>query len=206
MPATGKRIAAALGSSLAELLGEAGSRTVPITLAIAGAFSEFRPPSFDRPLPWKRLEVGPRLAAPEECFAAEIADDSADLDYPSGTVLVIRPLEPGQSLPLRGKIAVRFWLDPASPLALRRTREILYGLLERSLDGDLLLLTRSKNPEIPRTLLIDPASRASSLAEAGASRGLLREDKMRAGALVFEPNPSAPATLLGTVVWQSGPA
>jgi transcriptional regulator with XRE-family HTH domain len=206
MPATGQRIAAALGRSLAEILGEVSARSVPITLVIAGSFSESRPTSFDRDPPWTRVEVGPRLAEPEACLGAEIADDSADLDYPAGTVLVIRPFAPGESVALGRKIAVRFWLDPQSPLALRRTREILYGLLDKSLAGDLLLLTRSTNPEIPRTLLIEPAQRPSALHEAPALSGLLREQRARAESITFDPDPAAPATILGGIVWQSGPA
>lgn len=206
MPVTGQRIAAALGRSLAEILGEGSGRSVPIKLVIAGSFSESRPAAFDQPSPWHRVEVGSRLVKPEECFAAEIADNSADLDYPPGSVLVIRPFAPGEKVALGRKIVVRFWLDPQSALATRRTREILYGLLDKSLAGDLLLLTRSTSLEIPRTLLIAPARRPSALHEAAAVSRLLLEQRARTEAVTFEPDPEAAAAILGGAVWHSGPA
>ena len=71
----------------------AGTRgvSVPLRFAIAAAEADGRPDDFDLPEPHEMLHLG-RVGKPEDCVAAEIFDDSADVDFAPGTVLFLRPL------------------------------------------------------------------------------------------------------------------
>src|SRR5437588_320907 len=82
-----------------------------------------------------------RLAQAEDGFAAEIVDDSADLVFAVGTVLFLRsaPLQIG------AKIVVRFFIADANTDGRRQTYEILYGILDQNVLGDLVLVTRTRN-------------------------------------------------------------
>lgn len=198
VPSTGRRIAVALGCALADLFGDGPAGSIPLVLTIASAFSEERPQSFEAPA-LRRIALGARLERVAECLAAEIADNSADRDYPRHSLLVIRPFAAGEPIPLGQRVVVRFWGQPESPYGPRRTREILYGILERSRSGDLVLATRSRNPEIPRRLVIARAAAKTGFSEPEVGQPASRE------AGVVEPQPEAQAEILGAVVWQSGP-
>ncbi len=196
---TAQRLQRALRCAAGELLaGTAAAAMVPLRFAIAAAESEGRPAAFDLPEPWEWLSAA-RLAEPQDCFAAEIADDSANLDFARGTVLFIRAL-PALTAPLHlgARVVARFLLAGDG---VRPTHEILYGLLDQNILGDLVLITHSRNRLIPRTALIQAAPRTGGgLAEAPL---VLR----RPGATIeYEPRAGDPGEILGLVVYAAGPA
>ena len=87
---TAQRLHIPLRCSVSDLLAGSRGISVPVRFIIAAAESENRPGGFERPEPHEMVQPG-RLHEAEHCFAAEIADDSADRDFAPGTVLVLRP-------------------------------------------------------------------------------------------------------------------
>jgi hypothetical protein len=148
------------------------------------------------PEPQERLRPA-RLADAEDCFAAELFDNSADLDFAAGAILVVRELphlraalKPGDT------VLARFFLDPAERGETRRTHEILYGILDQTIVGDLVLITRTRNRLIPRHALIQ----AAAAQRAGFGEGVL-DLPSRAATIEYEPRADDPATILGVVVY-----
>jgi transcriptional regulator with XRE-family HTH domain len=107
---TAQRLHIPLRCSVSDLLAGSRGISVPVRFIIAAAESENRPGSFERPEPHEMVQPG-RLHEAEHCFAAEIADHSADRDFAPGTVLVLRPPS-ALSAPLRpgARVVVRFFL------------------------------------------------------------------------------------------------
>lgn len=196
---TAERLAKALGCVAGELLGDAQGVPIPLVFAVAAAESELRPAAYDLPEPHERVSLR-RLADAEDCVAAEIFDDSADVDFAAGTVLFLRRTLPTSAL-AGAKVLVRFFLDPPDVTsARRRTHEILYGILDRNIVGDLVLITRTRNRLIPRNALIQSAA----LSRQGlAERPVLLAP--RAEPIAYEPRLDDPAELLGIVVYAMGP-
>ena len=113
-------------------------------------------------------------------------------------MLFLRPCT-GSHEPLRpgAKVVVRFLLDAGGA---QETHEILYGVLDQNILGDLVLITRTSNRLIPRHALIQPAVLPrSGLAEAGRSE--LSHDR----AIDYQRRPDDPAEILGLVVYAMGP-
>jgi transcriptional regulator with XRE-family HTH domain len=193
---TEQRLRTALHYTPGELFaGGAMSPAVPLRYVIAAAESETRPASFELPEPHERLQPL-RFAQAGECFAVEIVDDSADLDFAQGTVLFVRaaPLHVG------ARIVVRFLITDRDPDGARTTYEILYGILDQNVIGDLVLVTRTRNRLVPRHALIQEAS---PLGGGLAERPLVMQ--RRSGAIDYEPRPTDPAEILGVVVYAAGP-
>lgn len=195
---TAERLSNNLGCAVGDLLSAAAGVSVPLILAVAAAESEERPTHYDLPGPYERLQPR-RLADPEACFAAEIFDDSADLDFERGTILFVRRPSSGP-LAAGDKVLARFFLEAAGELERRTTHEILYGILDRNIVGDLVLITRTQNRLIPRNAFVQSAGPArSGLAERALSL------VPRGAPIVYEPRPDDPAELLGTVIYAMGP-
>ena len=195
-----ERLAGPLRCAVGDLLAGTQGISVPLSAAIAAAESETRPEQFDLPEPRERLRPG-RLADPEDCFAAEIFDDSADLDFERGAILFVRErAHLRASLRAGDKILVRFYLEPASDGVVPATHEILYGILDQNIVGDLVLITRTRNRLIPRNALIQSAApNRPGLAERAMAL------PMRDAAIDYEPRPGDPAEILGLVVYAMGP-
>lgn len=198
---TAAKLAGPLSCPVGELLGGGRGGSVRLMMAVAAAESEARPPEYDLPEPHERLQPG-RLAEVEKCFAAELFDDSADVDFAAGTILFARRLTPlPASVPIGAKVLTRFLLDPLGVEGERTTHEVLYGILDRTIVGDLVLITRTRNRLVPRNLLIQSgAPRGPGLAER-APMLLSRETT-----ILYDPRLDDPAELLGVVVYAMGPA
>ena len=192
---TAKRLAAVMECAAGDLLAGRGL-SVPLVLAVAAAEAEKRPASYDLLPPYERLQIC-RLPDAEKYVAAELFDDSADIDLAPGAILCLRRLiGPRDALAVGAKVLVRFFLAPA---AARRTHEILYGILDRNIVGDLVLITRSRNRLIPRNMLIQ-----SGVSDrAGSERALM--PLPREASVEYEPRLDDPAELLGVVVYAMGP-
>jgi transcriptional regulator with XRE-family HTH domain len=194
---TAQRLHAPLRCGVSDLLAGTRGVSVPLRFAIAAAEADGRPDDFDLPEPHEMLQLG-RMQKPEDCLAAEIFDDSADLDFPRGTVLFFRPLA-GLHEPLRAgvRVVARFLLDGQGE---RRTHEILYGILDQNILGDLVLITRTRNRRIPRHALIQASVLPrSDLAEAG------RSEFSHNHVINYQRGPDDPAEILGLVVYAMGP-
>lgn len=196
---TAERLSGPLRCVVGDLLAGAQGLSVPLAAAVAAAESEARPELFDLPEPRERLRPG-RLADPEGCFAAEIFDDSADLDFAPGSIVFVRE-RAHLHLPLRAgdKVIVRFFLEPSPGHETPPTHEILYGILDQNIVGDLVLITRTRNRLLPRNALIQSAAPTRpGLAERPAP-------PLRDAAIDYEPRPDDPAEILGLVVYAMGP-
>jgi transcriptional regulator with XRE-family HTH domain len=197
---TAERLSRPLRCAAGDLLAGAGGISVPLTTGVAAAEAEVRPAVYDLPEPHERLQPG-RLTEAGNCFAAEIFDDSADLDFEPGTILFVRRAAPLPApLSAGAKVLARFFLDPPAEGRPRATHEILYGILDCNIVGDLVLITRTSNRLIPRHALIQSVSQnrlgLAERAHAPAPRN---------PAIAYEPRPDDPAELLGTVVYAMGP-
>lgn len=197
---TAERLSGPLGCAPGDLLAGAQGVSVPLTTAVAAAEAEARPPAYDLPPPHERLQSG-RLDNPENCFAAEVFDDSADLDFERGTILFVRNLTPvPEPLAVGAKVLARFYLDPDGDGDARATHEVLYGILDRNIVGDLVLITRTHNRLIPRNAPIQTAAPERS---GFAERPLALMP--RGGTVAYEKRPGDPAEILGVVVYAMGP-
>ncbi len=159
------KLAPVLEAAPLDLLGD--EETVPLLWRVASAFSAAAPESFEPPTHPRREPAPSRLRRPQDCFAAELLDDSADGLYPPGSMLYCRrvdALEEGLTPGL--KVLVRNLAEgPAGSKAA--TMEVLVGVLDVSHGGDLLLSTRSSRREVTGSLLIQSTARpAGRFAEA----------------------------------------
>ena len=194
---TAQRLHIPLRCSVSDLLSGSRGISVPVRFVIAAADSGNRPDSFDRPEPHEMVQPG-RLQEPEHCFAAEIADDSADRDFAPGTVLLLRPTSASSDPLRRGtRVVVRFFLEAKDEPA---TYEILYGILDRNILGDLVLITRTRNRLIPRHVLIRAASATRSGPAERPANELAGDDTIE-----YRYSPDDPAEILGIVVYAMGP-
>jgi len=200
---TARRLHMPLRCAIGDLLAGGGAVSVPLRFAIAAAEAEARPATYDLPEPQEWLQPG-RLEDPVECFAAQIFDGSADVDFPRDTVLFARPVGAPARVPIGAKIVVRFYLEPGND-GPRRTHEILYGILDQNVVGDLVLITRTRNPLIPRHALIRSAPAPRSGLGAGLGERPL-VPPARDGTITYAPSPEDPAEILGIVVYAMGPA
>ena len=197
---TAQRLQGALRCTAGELLAGTPVASVPLRYVIAAAESETRTASFELFEPYERFQLG-RLAEPEGCFGAEIVDNSADLDFIKGTILIVRPVSKlAEKLQLGAKIVVRFVIEPSRVDANPQTHEILYGILDQNILGDIILVTRTRNRLVPRHALIQSLQTpGSGLAEAPFVM------RPRGGAIDYAPQAEDPAEILGVVVYAAGP-
>jgi len=192
------RLAAPLRCRPSELLEGGQGVSVPLVAAVAAADAATRPPAYDLPEPHERIAVR-GLADAGKCFAADLVDDCADIDFMAGTILVARRLDPfPATVPVGARVVARFFLDPQAAEGSRQTHEILYGVLDFTIVGDLVLITRSRNPRIPRHLLVQSASRR------GAPEWV-RPPMPQAETIAYEPREDDPGELLGIVIYAMGP-
>ncbi len=178
-----------LGCAAADLLSHAEGISIPVTCRIAAAFSETAPVNYHIDPPQARVPALPGLKTPEDCFAAEILDDSADRLYPAGSTLVARPV--GNSVALGSKIIFRHCSGTG---ASRRTMEILVGLLERGATGDLTLALRTKNSELPANIIIKRCETATGLRESRL------EPATSGAAIEYVSRPNDAGEIIGLVV------
>jgi hypothetical protein len=87
-------------------------------------------------------------------------------------------------------VVVRFLIDGGE----RRTHEILYGILDQNILGDLVLITRTRTVRSHGTLIHAAASRRSGLAEGAELNYRMTQDRLSS-------SPDDPAEILGLVVY-----
>lgn len=181
---------------ISDIFGVASPIMVPVKLTIGVALQQADPPlEYDLPEPWEMTTATNRkLKAIPDCFAAEIADDSADKDFARETVLYLRPINPaGEDLRLGTPVVVRFF--DCSVGGTKVTSDMLYGLLDRTSAGDIVLITRSKTIPLPVSKMIRPGSaRLREINE--QTRGMIPWP----ATVTYAPDPEDVAIIVGTVV------
>lgn len=168
----------------------------PISIAIRynvrAHFSERDAPP-ECAAPQERLAAPPRLARPEQCFAAEIVDDSANRLYPRGSFLIVRPLEYLNGGPLKNGDRVLVAHYVGSPRD-GNIGEVLVGELAQSLVGDLMVQLRSTNKAVPHALYLRQIA-APSLAAAVGDHPMAYQPEH----IVYAPQRDDPVIILGRV-------
>ncbi len=143
------RLATALDAAPADFL-TAGGPSVPVSHYISAAFSDLA--GFDMPRPLEQLSPSRGLSRPEDCFACEVHDDSCDGIYPRGSLVILRRQDRLQTVMKQGdRIVVRHF---SNSMGDGGVMEILLGYLDRTITGDLVLLTRSSNRQLPNAVTI----------------------------------------------------
>jgi transcriptional regulator with XRE-family HTH domain len=153
-----RQIAPHLGVPFNELFKRATGMALPIKLIVAAQEREGRRDNFD--LAGDEYEGAPKpLAKPEECFVAELDDDSADKLFRKGAMIFVRPIDPAEPtvLPRLQRILVRFLDGELGGDGI--TREVLFGFVDQNQMGDITLSTVSTNRRIPHNPTIQEGSR-----------------------------------------------
>lgn len=165
---------------------EGRRRRVPLEWHVASFFSEDRANQL-RIATSEREWFESRQAAPEQCFAAMIDDDSADLfGWVAGTMLFLRRPE--------------FATLRVGDMTLVRTGtceapfETLVGRIGLSNEGDLVVTTNSANPQIAPTIIVRYAM--PRLAGAAESMTPFRH---RETELSYSALPSDRASIIGLI-------
>lgn len=172
-----------------------GAPTMPLRYRAGLALGPGQAPAIAGRL--ERLAAPPRLASPEDCFFAEVADASADrLGWPAGTFLAVRdraalaaPLHRGD----RVLVAVYDGPRGAAPPAAR-IRHVLAGELTPTALGDVIVLMRSSSRDVPPAVVIRASAAAPGMGIADRQAIALHTD-----AVDYAPRPTDEAEILGRV-------
>ena len=178
----------------------ADRQEAPIAWAVASAFSEDRPDDFELATPHEMVPVPRRLRGGQDLTVADVVDDSADGLYPAGSLLFLRPVEAGDRLRPGERVVVRRFQDDRQG---GQTLEVLVGVLDRTMTGDLVLSVRSANRQIPPTVMIQEGSdRRRAVASFSEAQAVVQ---MPIVDFAYAPKDDDPAEILGRVVWVSAP-
>lgn len=183
------KLAAALGVGPTDLYTDAPS-TVPLLFRVGSRFAEGAPESPALPAPHERVPVPKRLLRPEECFAAEIADASADrLNLPRGTTVFVR-----ERAVLAGGIAPGARVLVGVCGGDGTLAETFVGELAPNALGDLHVMTRSSSRDVPPAIVVRASAAAPGMSLAD------RQQVFRTAETVdVTPQPGDEAEILGRV-------
>lgn len=199
-----------------ELMEVAEDRAVRLTWRIGSAFGEALGGEGPRVAGDERLSVPASIDHPEQCFAATVVDDSADLMYPPGSILIARRLEfVARPLQLGMKVIAAAYRerpvakDARAIEAARLAREdgadvveVLAGILDRSAAvGDVTVAIRSRNRQMPATLLIQRAH----FGGLGDRQMRFHVPPVGDPAIQYDPLPDDPGAILGRIVFAMTP-
>ena len=136
------------------LLGKESGLAVPIRYRVAAYGAGLERAELEPELPPGFARPARSLADPERLFAAEVADDSADgFGLAKGAVLIARRLAHGEPLALDGRTQYLAAFYRTS-LAADDLMEILVGILDWRITGELTLITRSSDRQVPQQPVI----------------------------------------------------
>jgi len=188
-----QKLAHALEVAPADLLPDVVGVSVPVAMIAASSFDEARPDSFDIAGPHNWVKPTSAVKRPQNCFAIRVIDQHCDRLYPAGSLLVVRRLEAQDGpIPIGAKVAVRHY---RSNRGGGETMEILIGVVDRPVTGDLSIHIRSTRRDMPGAVTIQAAPRGNSgLGETGYL------DLPREREIHYAPTDNDPAEILGVVV------
>lgn len=188
------RIAKALECAPSDLISNGDSASVPITVGIAAAGNACRceGPAYDKP--HELLPPPPGLKQAEDCFAARVEDDSASRLYPEGSTLIVRRVDRlDQPLRVGSKVLVAHY---RTTRAENQMGEVIVGILDRTMTGEIVLLTRSDNRDIPSSIIIQqPAAQPYGVSDRFAVFSQATDPT-----IIYEPRAGDRAEILGRVV------
>lgn len=147
-----QRLAQAWNLAPTDLL-PGGPPTVPLRYRIAarggGALAA----------PFERVPAPRHAAEPEDCFAADVADDSADrLNYPRGSTLFVRERAAlAKGLARGDKVLVAVFAGTRDG---GQVEAGLAGSLTTTALGDILVLTKSSDRGVPPAVVVREAAAA----------------------------------------------
>jgi len=175
----------------AEELHENQAATVPLELIVAAFESEARPERWT-PRPLRRVAASPLLARPEQCFAAHLVDDSFNELRPPDTMLYCRRVEgPEAAIKAGAPILVkRYRIDRADGEIL----EVLAGMLNVDLAGELTLRTCTTNRQISRHIEIQRRRRPGPWLAERRIEALARPAEVR-----YTSRPEDEAEIVGVI-------
>lgn len=188
-------LAAALEVSPENLLLSGAPASIPLRFTIRGFESEGDPSELPRPYP---REAAPRrLPVPaDQCFAAVVEDDSAGRLYRPGTTLICHAVEHRPALHVGEHVLIRRFVDARD----QETMEVLVGVLERGVLGDIQVSLRTDNRKLAGAVPVRRAAAVAGLAERYAA---LPIDGGKS--IAYKPLAGDEAEILGVVIWTSGP-
>lgn len=191
-----KALADALEVAPVDLMPDA-PLTVPVRYMIStrtarnGWKAELSPPH-------RRVPAPVQLAHAELCFAAEVADTSADRMFPAGTLLFVRPFgvravdDPADQAVTPHKGDRVLVAEYETTLADKKISRVLMGEFVPSMLGDLMVQLRSNDRAVPAAIYVREAPVAvQGFADAAAH--------YEPPALAYVPRPDDPAELIGVV-------
>lgn len=163
-----------------------GPSTVPLRYRVAADGGAL-------PAPWERVTAPRHTEAPEDCFAAEVTDDSADrLNYARGSTLFVRELAaiPG-GLDRGDKVLVAVYVGTRDEGAIAA---VLAGSLTTTALGDILVLTKSSNRAVPPAVVVHEAAAAPRM-ELAERQAIY----VGPGGVDYRPRPGDTSEILGRI-------
>lgn len=163
--------------------------TVPLRFRVG--LDTHPPLAADAPAPRRAAPEG--ITRPEECFAAEVTDDSADrLGFPRGSIVFARPpamIAAGLALGDRILVGVPA-LAPGDAYT-----QVLLGEFQPNIMGDLLVQLRSTNRAAPAAIMVREGA-AAAMGVAGIGEAPAAYTPGRIG---YTPRDTDNAEILGRV-------
>lgn len=166
-----------------------GSTTIPVRYAVH-AFEAGTSPG-ELPPPLERIPAPRRLGVPPlECFAAAVEDDSADRRYPAGSTLIVHDIAHARPQLGRAVLVKRHYdREGKGPI------EVLVGILQRGVAGDLEVVLPTNNRRLPGLV---PIRRRDELGALGDRQ--VPYVVSSGGAIDYAPADGDEAVILGVVV------
>lgn len=186
-----ERLARVLDVDPHTLAPAAQSRTVPVSVAVGAAFADGTP-DLDA---LGRVQLPPMAPPPEDCFACLIADNSADMMYPAGSILICRHVAENEILKPGAKIVAAIFADSAADGDVMET---LAGLLDSSAGGDVTLQVRSTNRNLPAAMRLRTTAAVNGMSERVWQPA-------RADDIPAATRPGDQGKILGRIIWAMTP-
>lgn len=163
--------------------------SIPVKHIVAAAFSEI-PLPYDLPPERQERFQPPRFVRrPEQCFGLDVLDDSADRVFPPGTRLIARGLAAlDRKLRKGDEVALRHFVGSR---AEGKTLEILVGVLDLAVNGDLIAVVPSRNRQVRGPVSIRHGAPREGLGD--AARGY------EGDGIDYAPAPDDRAEILGVI-------
>lgn len=163
--------------------------SIPVKHIVAAAFHDIPLPYDVPPEQQERFQPPRFVQRPEECFGLDVVDDSADRSFPPGTRLIARGLAGlGRRLRKGDEVAIRHF---AGTRAEGKTLEILVGVLDIAVTGDLIVLVPSNNRQVRGPIEIRHGAPAAGLGDAPRA--------YEADGIDYAPQPGDRAEILGVI-------
>lgn len=186
-----RKLAPVLDCALQDLLTD-GPFSIPITHRIAFAFGDAAA-AVTLPAPHAHVAPPPGMDDTEGCFAATVDDDSASGLYPAGSTVIMRHLPPGPvTLALGTKVVVAHF---ATTRGDGHVMEVLVGRLDRTHDGEFVVLLRHSDRRATQSVTIRRPASGGQMSDRFVSHG----PAALSDSISYVPEDADTAEILGVV-------